>query len=408
MSICFNVPPNWPDKPKGWKPEPDWEPDPAWGPAPEGWQFWTLKAEGETLPEPPSAEEFHVEVEKEPLPEASPTEEFHVENEPLPEAPEIAEVSPPEELKIEDEPLSETPEILVTPPTKESHSEYKPFLSIPQGSGSSVSVNSAHPKSFIQSFTKTASLLAATLSGIGILTLGSYFTIEHSSSKEAVSPSYSSGEIASSPNDTDNHTSHHVRNSLKPKENSPSHTLPNVSEDLHPDSLLIDSQEQQDPQEQEEDSSAQESSASQHNTSASHPSQEIYSPAGSGHYPAGENTSDTGEERPALPGSAPEPSMPSISENLIPPTTHQTPSAESQPVSPTVTATPSAEALSPSPADDAVSEPSPLQTENIEEPTPEPTASPLLSDPTTDADTPPASENLAPEKITLDKTVEEV
>lgn len=41
MAHTFNMPPNWPEKPRGWKPEPGWEPDPEWGPAPEGWEFWT-------------------------------------------------------------------------------------------------------------------------------------------------------------------------------------------------------------------------------------------------------------------------------------------------------------------------------------------------------------------------------
>lgn len=40
MALIFNMPPNWPQKPRGWKPEPGWQPDPEWGPAPEKWQFW--------------------------------------------------------------------------------------------------------------------------------------------------------------------------------------------------------------------------------------------------------------------------------------------------------------------------------------------------------------------------------
>ncbi|MDO4253150.1 MAG: hypothetical protein Q4C74_07945 [Rothia sp. (in: high G+C Gram-positive bacteria)] len=41
MALTFNVPPNWPAMPEGWKPDPTWRPDPAWGPAPKGWEFWT-------------------------------------------------------------------------------------------------------------------------------------------------------------------------------------------------------------------------------------------------------------------------------------------------------------------------------------------------------------------------------
>ncbi len=41
MALTFNVPPNWPAMPEGWKPDPSWRPDPAWGPAPKGWEFWT-------------------------------------------------------------------------------------------------------------------------------------------------------------------------------------------------------------------------------------------------------------------------------------------------------------------------------------------------------------------------------
>lgn len=40
MPLIFNSPPNWPKKPKNWRPKPDWRPDPSWGPAPDGWQFW--------------------------------------------------------------------------------------------------------------------------------------------------------------------------------------------------------------------------------------------------------------------------------------------------------------------------------------------------------------------------------
>ena len=62
MALYFNAPPNWPEKPKGWRPEPGWQPDPAWGPAPEGWKFWLPLEELNTVPTstvpPNSSSEF--------------------------------------------------------------------------------------------------------------------------------------------------------------------------------------------------------------------------------------------------------------------------------------------------------------------------------------------------------------
>lgn len=48
MALVFNTPPNWPQKPRGWRPEPGWEPDPQWDPAPENWQFWSQEDNRET------------------------------------------------------------------------------------------------------------------------------------------------------------------------------------------------------------------------------------------------------------------------------------------------------------------------------------------------------------------------
>src|SRR5215203_5303443 len=36
----FNTPPNWPNAPEGWMPDPGWAPDSAWPPATAGWRFW--------------------------------------------------------------------------------------------------------------------------------------------------------------------------------------------------------------------------------------------------------------------------------------------------------------------------------------------------------------------------------
>lgn len=38
--IKFVVPPNWPQPPARWIPQPGWRPDPAWPAPPEGWQWW--------------------------------------------------------------------------------------------------------------------------------------------------------------------------------------------------------------------------------------------------------------------------------------------------------------------------------------------------------------------------------
>lgn len=36
----FRVPPQWPQAPTDWIPDPGWKPDTQWPPAPSGWQFW--------------------------------------------------------------------------------------------------------------------------------------------------------------------------------------------------------------------------------------------------------------------------------------------------------------------------------------------------------------------------------
>lgn len=36
----FNTPPNWPDAPEGWTPDPGWTPEPTWPAPPKGWAFW--------------------------------------------------------------------------------------------------------------------------------------------------------------------------------------------------------------------------------------------------------------------------------------------------------------------------------------------------------------------------------
>lgn len=40
MATRFNPPPNWPQPPVNWSPEPGWKPDPRWGSPPAGWQLW--------------------------------------------------------------------------------------------------------------------------------------------------------------------------------------------------------------------------------------------------------------------------------------------------------------------------------------------------------------------------------
>lgn len=37
----FNTPPQWPDAPEGWIPDPGWKPDPNWPQPPVDWTFWT-------------------------------------------------------------------------------------------------------------------------------------------------------------------------------------------------------------------------------------------------------------------------------------------------------------------------------------------------------------------------------
>ncbi len=39
-SVRFNLPPGWPEPPRGWSPPPGWQPDPTWPPAPPEWSFW--------------------------------------------------------------------------------------------------------------------------------------------------------------------------------------------------------------------------------------------------------------------------------------------------------------------------------------------------------------------------------
>lgn len=36
----FQVPPQWPQPPSDWIPDPGWQPDSSWAPAPRDWQFW--------------------------------------------------------------------------------------------------------------------------------------------------------------------------------------------------------------------------------------------------------------------------------------------------------------------------------------------------------------------------------
>ena len=48
----FNTPPNWPQPPPGWVPDPHWRPDPAWPAAPPGWTFWIPNE----APAPPAAD----------------------------------------------------------------------------------------------------------------------------------------------------------------------------------------------------------------------------------------------------------------------------------------------------------------------------------------------------------------
>lgn len=36
----FRVPPQWPQPPSDWIPDPGWQPDSSWPPAPPGWDFW--------------------------------------------------------------------------------------------------------------------------------------------------------------------------------------------------------------------------------------------------------------------------------------------------------------------------------------------------------------------------------
>lgn len=37
----FQSPPNWPQAPDSWIPDPGWKPDPSWPAAPAGWRFWS-------------------------------------------------------------------------------------------------------------------------------------------------------------------------------------------------------------------------------------------------------------------------------------------------------------------------------------------------------------------------------
>lgn len=59
MALIFNMPPNWPQKPRGWRPEPGWRPDPAWGPAPDKWQFWVEDDAAAQTPETAAQEAKH-------------------------------------------------------------------------------------------------------------------------------------------------------------------------------------------------------------------------------------------------------------------------------------------------------------------------------------------------------------
>ena len=36
----FNTPPNWPNAPEGWMPDPGWTPESGWPAPPAGWRFW--------------------------------------------------------------------------------------------------------------------------------------------------------------------------------------------------------------------------------------------------------------------------------------------------------------------------------------------------------------------------------
>ncbi len=36
----YNPPPNWPEPPEGWVPQPGWSPDSSWPPPPPGWRLW--------------------------------------------------------------------------------------------------------------------------------------------------------------------------------------------------------------------------------------------------------------------------------------------------------------------------------------------------------------------------------
>lgn len=40
MAKRFNPPPNWPQPPLNWSPQPGWKPHASWGSPPEGWQLW--------------------------------------------------------------------------------------------------------------------------------------------------------------------------------------------------------------------------------------------------------------------------------------------------------------------------------------------------------------------------------
>ena len=39
----LNVPPGWPQMPRGWVPTGEWTPDPSLPPVPEGWVWWVLR-----------------------------------------------------------------------------------------------------------------------------------------------------------------------------------------------------------------------------------------------------------------------------------------------------------------------------------------------------------------------------